>query len=224
MYPAAPVIRRLARPGLSGHISNMESWFEIVVRQLFLYSLPLLLSLGAVGMMEATVTGKQVPGPFHTVSWRGTWWPLLASAAFHRGIIIALPRPVGGDLRSVKVRFLAHLLLCLLGLLLYVWSIAAQSPVGLPPLHFWWAKLLMFFNLCMVCLHLLPLPGLLAGQLLAGTKPGTALFAHISENRGIAILTLLAASPLLDLLLGSLLIFPAYEAMNNLAANLSGNR
>lgn len=202
----------------------MESWFEIVVRQLLLYSLPVLLSLSIVGTLESALSGRPNPGPFRSVGWRGTWLPLLASLAFHRGIIIALPRPVGNDLRGATIRFFAHLMLCLIGLLLYTWSIAAQSPVGMPPLHFWWAKLIMFFNLCMACLHLLPLPGLLAGQLLAGTRRGAALFSHLSENRNIAILTLLAASPLLDLLLGSLLIFPIYETINNLAATLSGSR
>ena len=202
----------------------MESWLEIAVRQLLLYGLPVLVSLSSVNAVERRLTGKEIAGPWQAIVWRGAWWPLLASIAFHRGIIIAMPRPAGHGTRAAAIRLSAHAALCLLGLLLYIWSIASQSPVGMPPLHFWWSKLLMFFNLCMVCLHLLPLPGLLAGELLAGSKLGAPLAARISEGSVPLIVTLLAASPLLDILLGAQLIFPIYENLNNLAASFSGSR
>lgn len=202
----------------------MASWLEIVVRQLILYSLPVLVSLSTVAMMESRLLRIAVSSPFHAIGWRGTWWPLLASLAFHRGIIIALPQPVGQGLKAAGIRCTAHGLLTLLGLILYTWSIAYQPPVGLPPLHFWWAKIVMFFNLCMLCLHLLPLPGMLAGQYLAGTRTGSLIVSAVNEKRSILIITLLAASPLLDMLLGAFLVFPIYESMNNLAANFSGSR
>jgi hypothetical protein len=200
----------------------MDSWFEIVIRQLILYSLPVLISLTCITMIEARLVKKAVPRPFYALSWRGTWLPLLTSLAFHRGIIIALPNTIENNVKSAALRFATHMALCLLGFLLYTWSLAQQAPAGLPPVHHWWAKVFMFFNLCMVCLHLLPLPGLLAGQALSRIKAVTFITAYLNEQRGVLILTLLAASPLLDLMLGSSIIFPIYESLSSMARNLSG--
>lgn len=200
----------------------MDSWFEIVVRQLILYSLPVLISLTCITMIEGRLLKKTIPHPFYAISWCGTWLPLLASLAFHRGIIIALPNTMENNVKSTALRFATHVALCLLGFLLYTWSLTQQAPAGLPPVHHWWAKVLMFFNLCMACLHLLPLPGLLAGQALAGTKTATFISTYLNEHHSVFILTLLAASPLLDLVLGSSIIFPIYESLSSLARNLSG--
>jgi hypothetical protein len=200
----------------------MNSWFEIVIRQLILYSLPVLISLTCITMIEARLVKKTVPHLFYALSWRGTWLPLLASLAFHRGIIIALPNTMENNIKSAALRFATHVALCLLGFLLYTWSLAQQAPAGLPPIHHWWTKVLMFFNLCMACLHLLPLHGLLAGHALSRIKTFTSISAYMNEQRSVLILTLLAASPLLDLILGSVIIFPIYESLSSLARNLSG--
>jgi hypothetical protein len=200
----------------------MDSWFEIIVRQLILYSLPVLISLTCITMIESHLLKKTVPHPFYAISWRGTWLTLLASLAFHRGIIIALPNTLEHSIKSAAIRFASHVALCLLGFLLYTWSLGQQAPAGLPPVHHWWAKVLMFFNLCMACLHLLPLPGLLAGQILARTKAATFIGTYLSERHGVLILTLLAASPLLDVALGKNIVFPIYESLSSLAGSLSG--
>lgn len=150
----------------------MDEWLTIVIRQLILYSLPVLVSLTLVVLLESRLTGRDIPHPFFAIFWRGTWLPLLASMAFHRGMIIALPNILETGIRASAIRFGAHFLLCLLGLLLFSWSLAHQMPTGLPPLHHWWAKVLMFFNLCMACLHLLPLPGMLVGECLIKTRAG----------------------------------------------------
>jgi hypothetical protein len=199
----------------------MDSWFEIIIRQLILYSLPVLISLTCVTMVEASLLKKTAPHPFYAISWRGTWLPLLASLAFHRGIIIALPNTLEHSVKSAAMRFATHGILCLLGFLLYTWSLTQQAPAGLPPVHHWWAKVLMFFNLCMACLHLLPLPGLLADKALSKIKAARHVSTYLNEQRSVLILTLLAASPLLDLILGSSIIFPIYESLSSLARNLS---
>ncbi len=198
----------------------MDEWLSIVIRQLTLYSLPVLVSLTLVVLLESRLSGRAVPHPFFAIAWRATWWPLLASLAFHRAVIIALPNPVSGGVKTATIRLVAHLLLCLLGFLLYGWSLTHQPPAGLPPLHHWWAKVLMFFNLCMAALHLLPLSGLLVGELwLAGSR-GDLLRRCIPTQRLWLVITLLAASPLLDLTLGGVMIFPLYEQLSNLAAHL----
>jgi hypothetical protein len=200
----------------------MDSWFEIVIRQLILYSLPVLISLTCITMIESHLLKKTIPHPFYAIAWRGTWFPLLASLAFHRGIIIALPKNMQRSVKSAALHFATHVALCLLGFLLYTWSLSQQAPTGLPPVHHWWAKVLMFFNLCMACLHLLPLPGLLAGQILSETKAATFIGTYLSERHGVLILILLSASPLLDLVLGKSIVFPIYESLSSLAGSLSG--
>jgi len=201
----------------------MDEWLNIVTRQLIIYSLPVLISLTLVVLMEARLRATTIPHPFFSIAWRGTWLPLLAALAWHRGIIIALPSPLPNSqpsgVKTSIIRCLAHALLCLLGFLLFSWSLAHPIDTGLPPLTHWWAKVLMFFNLCMLCLHLLPVPGMLAGECLLASRWGNNIRHHTfcKHQHSWIILTLLAASPLLDIVLGSLVIFPIYESMSNAA-------
>ncbi|ATX82871.1 hypothetical protein Ga0123462_2034 [Mariprofundus ferrinatatus] len=197
----------------------MDEWFNIVVRQLILYTLPLLVSLTMVVLAEARLSGIKSPHPFFAISWKGSWIPLLVAIFLHRGVIVALPRPLAKGIRPAVVRLLAHGALCLVGFILYTWSLSHQPPTGLPPLHHWWAKVLMFFNLCMVVLHLLPLPLLLMGELaeklpwLRGLPKG--------ESLPWIVLALLVATPLIDISLGSMLIYPIYESLSSMAVQLS---
>ncbi|NWF38528.1 hypothetical protein F3F96_05225 [Mariprofundus sp. NF] len=198
----------------------MDEWFTIVVRQLILYSLPVLVSITLVTMLEARVMKSGLPHPFYAISWRGFWMPFITALCFHRGVIIALPHPLTDGLKPAATRLLAHGLLCSIGFLLYSWSLAYQAPVGLPPLHLWWAKVLMFFNLCMLFLHLLPLPLLLMGEIMTKSPklpalPGGNSLTWIG-------LTLLVATPLLDLSLGSFIIYPVYEWLSSSAIQLAG--
>ena len=198
----------------------MDEWLNIVIRQLILYSLPVLVSLTLVVLFEARLSKKAVPRPFFAITWRGAWAPLLASIALHRGIIIAMPNRISGGVRAAALQLIAHSLLCLLGFLLFSWSLQHQPPAGLPPLHHWWAKVLMFFNLCMACLHLLPLPGLLLGELLQHTRAGQWIACLFSPRHYWLMISLLAASPLLDWLLGSQVVFPVYEVLSSRASTL----
>lgn len=193
----------------------------IVSRQLFLYGLPVLISLTLVVQLESSLTKVTIPHPFFAIRWRGTWLPLLAAIAFHRALIIALPNFLGSGVKAAAIRFSAHLLLALLGFLLFSWSLSNPEPDGLPHLQHWWAKVLMFFNLCMAGLHLLPLPGLLVGEYLV-VKFDSGVFIKHGFKRNISwpVLLLLAASPLLDLTLGAYIIFPIYSSLSNLATNL----
>jgi len=117
---------------------------------------------------------------------------------------------------------LTHLFLFVIGLLLFSWSLSHQAPAGLPPLHHWWAKVLMFFNLCMAALHLLPLPLLLMGEWLQ--KLFGLTFSHrlaLKEKQLWWLVAALAASPLLDMVLGAYLVFPVYEVVSSYAAQLA---
>jgi len=198
----------------------MEEWLNIVIRQLILYSLPVIISLTLVVFVESHVSKTKVPHPFFAMAWRGTWLPLLASLAWHRGIIIALPNSSGSSVKKAAIRCLTHALLCVAGILLFSWTLAHQAPTGLPPLHLWWAKILMFFNLCMLTLHLLPLPGLLMGEYLLHCRWGKHLQHHFAPQHSWIILTVLAASPLLDILLGRYIVYPIYESISNMARAL----
>jgi len=197
----------------------MGEWLEIVIRQLILYSLPVLISLTLVVLLESRVTRTDVPHPFFAIYWRGAWLPMLASMALHRGIIIALPNSLTSGVKTATVRFLAHVLLCLLGFALFTWSLNHQAPTGLPPLHHWWAKVLMFFNLCMACLHLLPLPGQLVGECLMKSPAGHIIDRYFNRQHTWLVMTALAASPVLDFALGSTVVFPLYESLSNVAVN-----
>jgi len=199
----------------------MEEWLNIVIRQLILYSLPVLVSLTLVVLLESRISKTAIPHPFYAIFWRGTWLPLLATLAFHRGIIIALPNTLASNVKTAAIRFIAHCLLCLLGFLLFSWSLAHSVPTGLPPLHHWWAKVLMFFNLCMACLHLLPLPGLLAGELFLSSRRGGIIPRYFNPKHGWIVLTMLAASPILDILLGTSVVFPIYESMSSAAISIA---
>lgn len=194
----------------------MEAWLEVVIRQFILYSLPLLISLTFVSFIESKLTHQPTPHPFYAISWMGTWLPWVAAILFSRAVIFSLPQPVGAGSRAALYRCLGHIILCITGFLLYSWSLNHQPPTGLPPLHLWWAKVLMFFNLCMVCMHLLPLPGMILGELLL-PKPWLSNLMQKNSRHNIALFTLLAASPLTDWLLGGSVIFPIYEQLANLA-------
>lgn len=194
----------------------MEAWLAIVLRQIILYSLPVLVSLELVGYLEAGILRRKVRS-FHAISWKGCWLPWLASIAFHRGIIIALPQPVGTGLRAAAIRLMVHAMLCGIGFLLYAWSLKHPPAVGLPPLHHWWAKVFMFFNLCMACMHLIPLPGLVLGEILSLQRHTGTWMQRLTPWHGILILTLLASSPLLDGILGRWVVFPIYEQLSIMA-------
>jgi len=178
-----------------------------------------LISLTIVVLLESRVARTDIPHPFFAINWRGAWLPMLASMAFHRGIIIALPNSLESGVKTATVRFIAHILLCLLGFALFAWSLNHQAPTGLPPLHHWWAKVLMFFNLCMACLHLLPLPGCLLGECLFKTPAGHIIERYFHPQHTWLLMTALAASPLLDFVLGATVVFPLYESLSNLAVN-----
>ena len=205
----------------------MEEWLSIVIRQLVLYSLPVLVSLTLVTLLEARFGKTEVPHPFYAICWRGTWVPLLAGLFFHRGVIVALPNYLQFGVKNAGIRFLTHLILFGAGLLLFSWSLSHMPPAGLPPLHHWWAKVLMYFNLCMIGLHLLPLPQLLVGELIAvylnQRAPHSTLnltFHWLKQSTyGPWVITFIAATSLLDRGLGQL-VFPVYEKLATLAAQL----
>ena len=189
----------------------MEDMLHNLLRQMILYSLPVLISLSLVNLAERwRKSGLQNAHPFAYLGWSGTWLPLLASILLHRGMIIAPPRIfLPGSVGAVR-RLLVHLLLCGIGFGLYSLALHYAPPAGLPPLHLWWAKVFMFFNLCMVAAHLLPLPGFAMGELLC-SHSHTARYFNIGEKPLVWWLTLLAASPLPDMIPGRFLTFPIYE-------------
>lgn len=196
----------------------IEDWLSLVLRQCMLYSLPVLMSLSVIVQVEALYTGEA--SPFVRLLDSRTWLPLLAAILFHRGIIVAFPRPAAPGLKLAMLRFGLHALLCLVGFLLFAWSQHHPPAYGLPPMHYWWSKVLMFFNLCMCAMHLLPLPGMLIGEWISSRwlrlpKSGYA------KNRGWSwALAVLAATPLLDKVPGSLLVFPVYEWMATMVARI----
>jgi len=196
----------------------MDAWLEIVIRQFILYSIPVLVSLTIVTLIESRLSGQPVPHPFYAIGWSGTWLPWTAAILFTRGIIIALPRPLRSGSRAAAYRSLAHLLLCGAGYLLYNWSLNHPPATGLPPLHHWWAKVLMFYNLCMAGMHLLPLPGQWAGELLLHSRYVTSKQRGIISRYPAFIHAAIAATPLLDGSLGGVVVFPIYEELADLAA------
>lgn len=198
----------------------MDEWLQIVIRQLILYALPVLVSLTLVVLLESKRCRKELPHPFFAISGRAVWMPLLASIILHRGMVIAPPNYLTPGVKAATVRLFAHILLCAVGLLLYGWSLSHQPPAGLPPLHHWWAKVLMFFNLCMAALHLLPLPGMLVGEWLVTTAAGQWMRHFDLSRSGWLVWTVLAASPLLDLFPGGVVVFPVYESLSSRAATL----
>ncbi len=200
----------------------MDAWLEIITRQFMLYSLPVIISLSVAGMLEARFlpSEKRPKKPFHNLAWKGTWLPFIASILLGRAVIIAPPRPVEPGIRTALIHLAAHVALCATGWLLYTWALAHQPPAGLPPLHHWWAKVLMYFNLCMACMHLLPLPGMLIGELLF-SRQSLRRIGDWMAAYSVWLLTLIAALPLLDALAGQSVIFPIYEMLASQAASLS---
>jgi len=200
----------------------MDEWLNIVIRQITLYLLPIIISLTLVCLIEKRYTHSRIPHPFFAIAWRGTWWPFLASICFTRGIIFALPQALNSGLKSAFIRFAAHILLTFLGFLLYTWSLAHQAPAGLPPLHHWWAKVFMFFNLCMLGIHLLPLPNLVFGEWLITQRHRYHWLhmysQHLTSQRNLYLISLLAASPIIDISIGSSIIYPIYEQLARIAA------
>jgi len=201
----------------------MDEWLNIVIRQITLYVLPVIISLTLVCLIERRYTQTLIPHPFFAIAWSGTWWPFLASIFFTRGIIFALPNPLKAGLKPACIRFAAHFLLTCLGFMLYTWSLSHQAPVGLPPLHHWWAKVFMFYNLCMLGIHLLPLPNLLFGEwLITHRHKHHLLHAYVQQltsQRYLWLIALLAASPMIDISIGTAIIFPVYEQLASVAAH-----
>jgi len=189
--------------------------FEIMVRQVMLYSFPLLLTLTVVPWLEAHYL-KLKP----VLIWRGSWLPFVVSIVFSRGVIIALPKPQGSGLYAAILRFFLHACLCTLGFLLYTWALQHPPLTGLPPLHHWWAKVLMYLNLCLMGLHILPLPGMVVGELVLLLKP-LRPFAGWFRSQHLFLLipiVFLVLTPLMDNLLGGFIVFPIYEFLASLAA------
>jgi len=79
---------------------------------------------------------------------------------------------------------------------------------------------LMFFNLCMACLHLLPLPGQLVGECLMKSPSGHVISRYCKPRHTWLVLTVLAASPLLDYMLGRTIVYQVYESMSSLAIHV----
>jgi len=199
----------------------MDEWLHIVIRQITLYLLPVIISLTLVCLIEKRYRHSNIPHPFFAIAWRGTWWPFLASIFFTRGIIFALPQPLKSGLKAAFIRFSAHFILTILGFMLYTWSLSQQAPAGLPPLHHWWAKVFMFFNLCMLGIHFLPLPSLLFGEwLITQQHKHPILHAYaqlLTKQHALWLITLLAASSIIDISIGAIAIFPIYEQLASAA-------
>jgi len=195
----------------------IESWLDIVIRQMIFYSLPVLISTTAVVMLEARFTAQTLPHPFYPIAWKATWWPLLVSIALHHGVIIALPQPLGYTLRAATIRALGHALCCLIGFALYQWMLHHPPPVGLPPLHQWWAKVLMYFNLCMLLLHTIPMPGMVCGEWLHQRGYLAHWWYECLRYYAPLLWLVIAALPMLDMLWGHFLIYPLYQQLATLA-------
>ncbi len=196
----------------------IEDWLSLVLRQGMLYSMPVLLSLSVVVQVEALRAREA--SPFARLLDARTWLPLLTAILLHRGIIVAFTRPARPGMDLALLRFGLHALLCLIGFLLFAWSQHHPPAYGLPPMHYWWSKVLMFFNLCMCAMHLLPLPGMLIGEWICHRWLRLPASGY-AKSRGWSLgLAALAGTPLLDMLAGSLLIFPVYEWMATVAARL----
>ena len=84
----------------------------------------------------------------------------------------------------------------------------------------------MFFNLCLIFLHLLPLPGMLCGEwilpCLAKYWPQFTAYLRVwGKGKLIWVWVFLAASPLLDKGLGTYGIFPVYTQLVTWAYTLA---
>lgn len=195
----------------------MEAWLEYVVRQLILYSLPVMVSLTLACWLEILWTRTSPPGQaLHALHTPTAWGLPLLGIAVHQPVVLAFGQPVREGVQGAAARLAAHLLLLAAGFLLYAWALAVQPVQGVPPLHQWWAKLMMYFNLCVVMAHLLPLPGLLAGEILR-----YRFRLSLPIRAGWTILALLSLTPLLQALIGRPLIFPLYQQLAIQAAALA---
>ncbi|OIQ00061.1 MAG: hypothetical protein AUK35_05365 [Zetaproteobacteria bacterium CG2_30_46_52] len=192
----------------------MEVWFEHVIRQLILYSFPVLVSLALIALLSLPNTKTADERPFR-LFWAGIWLPLFASLLFGRAVIVALPFPIQDGLKAAAVRLLGHGLLAVLGFSLFIWALAHPPAAGLPPLHFWWAKVLMYYNLCMVAMHILPMPTMVLGEWIM-RYPFFARYHQVFRSNALTYIVpiaILAATPLLDTVLGGVLIYPVYEIL-----------
>jgi hypothetical protein len=195
----------------------MEAWLEYAVRQFILYSLPVMVSLTVAGWIELQLTASALPEhPLHALNTPSAWALPLIAIAVHQPVVLALGKPLHAGLQAAASRFLAHVLLLALGFVLYAWALGHQPPGGMPPLHQWWAKVLMYFNLCVVMAHLLPLPGLLMGEAV-----GRYLRLPSIPYLSLGALILLSITPLLNLLIGKPLIYPAYAQLARLASSFA---
>ena len=181
-----------------------DAWLELVLRQCILYSLPVVVSLSIVGLLQDK---RAQQFPFAVFLWHGSYLPLLLGIVLQRGVLIALPRMSQPSVSQAARHVLIHAVLCFVGYLLYQWTIPSVSDYGLPPLHHWWAKILMFYNLCMLCVHVLPLPYFFIGEILCHYGwQGATLYRQSS----VYFLCLVVILSLLDLSLGAWLIYPMY--------------
>lgn len=195
----------------------MEAWLEYAVRQIILYSLPVMVSLTVAGWVELQLTASELPEhPLHVLSAPSAWALPLIAIAVHQPVILAFGRPLQPGLTAAASRLLAHALLLLLGFVLYAWALGHQPPGGMPPLHQWWAKVLMYFNLCVVMAHLLPLPGLLLGELVS-----RYIRLPTAQHLTLIVLVILSITPLLNLVIGKPLVYPAYEKLARLALSFA---
>ncbi len=198
----------------------MAGWFEIVIRQMILYSLPVVITLSILWMQQQEMDDKAGAAQ-RGVDWAGALLPLVAAIVFHRAVIVAFPRSPRSGVREAGLRFATHCVLAIIGWMLFTLSLRYQATVGTPPLYHWWVKVLMFFNLCMAAMHLLPLPGMLVGAWVL-RLPACAHWCRPLHDHWPWFAAALAASPLLDLLSGRLLIFPVYEQLSRFAIRLAG--
>lgn len=195
----------------------MEAWLEYAIRQIILYSLPVVISLTVAGWFERHLTKSEPSAnPFHALCTYSAWMLPLLAIAVHQPVILAFGKPLRRTFKATVSRFSAHLLLMALGFVLYAWTLAHQPPTGLPPLHQWWAKVLMYFNLCVVMAHLLPLPELLMGAIMQRYVRLPSI-----PYLTLVVLMILSVTPFLDWLIGQPLIYPVYEELAKQASSLA---
>jgi hypothetical protein len=138
-----------------------------------------------------------------------------------RGIIVGLPKPQRQGLQAALLRFGLHAVLCLFGFFLYTWALQYAPPSGLPPLHHWWAKVLIYLNLCLMGLHLLPLPSMVLGELVFRFLPLKIFTPWLRSRASFVLIPLLIllATPLMAKLLGGVIRFPIYEQLASWATS-----
>jgi len=185
----------------------LEIGLESILRQVILYSLPVIISISVIGMVQHR---KDNTAAFDVFAWHGSYLPIFIGIFLHRGVLVALPRMHQPSISQSTKHVLTHVVLCITGYVLYQWTIPNGNNYGLPPLHHWWAKVLMFYNLCMIFLHLLPLPNLFMGEVLLHYNPQ---YATRYRKHGLTILCLVIAFTFIDISLGTWLIYPIYEHM-----------